>query len=186
MSRLIKAEQYLKFCEETSHLKNQTEVAFIELGRRLQKINTEKMWYGRWEDFDHYCRSELKMSKQTAYKLIAIYDKFVIQYKIPPSQLAQAGGWSIVAQVLPMVKDEDTAKDWIHQAIHAESKRDLVALIRESKTGIDPIRCEHENTTRYTVVECKDCGESWREYEEDNKKHTHEKRTRKLAQSKKK
>ena len=165
MSKLIKAEEYLKFCEETSMLKNQTEAAFIELGRRLNKINLEKMYNGRWEDFEHYCRSELKISKQTAYKLIAIYTKFVLEYKIAPSQLALAGGWTVVAQVLPMVNDQESANEWIHQAIHAESKRDLVALMRESKTGVSQMSCKHKNTIKYTVVECKDCGSSWREYD---------------------
>lgn len=156
----------LQFCEETSELKTHTEEAFLELGSRLKKIKDEKLYEGRWEDFDHYCREELKMVDKTAYKLINIFETFVLKYNVPVDKLAKAGGWTMLATVVSAVENKEDAEECVDMAIHSQSKKDLTQWVKEKKTGIKVEECKHKEYREYTLRECTKCGFSWRVYED--------------------
>jgi len=170
MKRLAKTKKALDFCQETATLKSHTEEAFLELGSRLKKIKDEKMFEGRWEDFDHYCREEMKMTQQTAYKLISIYDTFIVKYNIPIEDLAQAGGWTMLATILPVIENASDAKECVDQAISSQSKQDLAQWVKEKRTGINPMKCKHTHSETYKICRCMDCGDTRRVYEDNPKK----------------
>lgn len=167
MTKSLQTTKALNFCEETAELKSQTEEAFLELGSRLNEIKTKQLFLGRWEDFDHYCREELKMTQQTAYKLISIYETFIVQYKVPIDKLAKAGGWTMLATILPVVENKEDAHECVDQAIALQSKRELAQWVREKKTGVNPTNCKHKLTETYMVSRCLDCGEVHRVYEDE-------------------
>ncbi len=160
----ITVKKNLQFCEETSELKNHTEEAFLELGSRLKKIKDGKLYEGRWEDFDHYCREELKMVDKTAYKLINIFETFVLKYNIPIERLAEAGGWTMLSTVVSAVTNQEDANECVDMAINSQSKKELTEWVREKKTGVKVAECTHKNYKEYSLRECTHCGDTWRVY----------------------
>lgn len=164
-NKITRSKEGLKLCDAVIEQKQAIEVRFLWIAKNLVKINDEKLWQGRWEDFEHFCRDGLKMDDTTAYKLMQIYQTFCVANKVEPIRLAQAGGWSRLSMIVPLVTDEKSADEWIEQAIHAQSNRDLKQLIRERNTGVNPMQCKHKNTARFIITKCKDCGESMQEFE---------------------
>lgn len=164
MTKLAKVPKHLKFCEDTIKWKNTLEIGFLDIGKRLRMIRDDKMWEGRWEDFDHFCREDMKLTQQSAYKLIGIYEKFVLEYKFAPARIAAAGGWGVVAEILPLAIDADAAEAWVSIAEKSQSRRDLRQLIREGKTGVDPMKCKHKDAKEIVMMMCSECGERWRKY----------------------
>jgi hypothetical protein len=161
----ITTEEKLAFCDQTITLKVETESKFLELGARLAKIRDEEMFAGRWENFDDYCESDLKMSPGTASKLINIHQKLVVEYKVSPGKLAEAGGWTRLAMALPFITDKKSADEWVDRVASAGSRRDLEMLIKEKHTGVDPIKCDHPEDQCRVIKICARCGESWRVYD---------------------
>jgi len=160
------ARRNYMFCEETIELKGSIENKFLELGKRLYDIREENKFMPNYETFEDFCM-ELKMSPATVSKLVNIYQKFVLTYCLDPQLVANAGGWSVVAEVLPMVTSKTTAKKWLHLA-NVLSRNDLRKEIKEKTTGIIQYECKHEHT--YLIRICKDCGERQRVYEDDETK----------------
>ena len=167
MNTIINAKSNLKFCDDTIEIKEKLESVFLEIGRRLDEIVSKKMWVGKWEDFDNFCKYGLKIDRSVAFKLMAIYRKFVLEFDIDTSKLSSAGGWTRLAMILPLVDTKEKAEEWVHECIHANSRSDLKKIIHERVSGVDPMKCSHPPNSlhRYTVVTCDKCSESWREHD---------------------
>lgn len=125
------------------------------------KIRDERLFEPQWDTFGIYV-SELKMSEPVASKLINIYKRFVLEYNILPEKLLKAGGWSVVAEVLPVVKTKEEAVEWIDK-MEVLTKEDIRKEILEKKTGITQQNCKHEDY--YTIKVCRVCGDKERIYE---------------------
>lgn len=156
--------QDLKYCNDTLQLKFTIESSFLSLGERLMKIRDERLFEPQWETFGTYV-SELKMSEPSASKLINIYRRFVLEYNIEPQKLLNAGGWSVVAEILPVVKTKAEAVEWIDK-MEVLTKEDIRKEILEKKTGITQQNCPHKDT--YEIIVCRTCGERMRKYNENN------------------
>ncbi len=154
------AQENFQFCEKTLELKSVIESSFLTLGERLRKIRGEELWRGQWTSFNEYVK-EMKMSEATATKLINIYDKFIVKFGFEPQRVIDAGGWGVVAEVLPMVKSQADAIKWLDKCIYL-SREDLRIEVRLAKTGIPPEECPHADT--YIMKICRLCGD----------KHLHE------------
>lgn len=131
------------------------------LGEELYNIKEKMLWegvYGSWEEFT----VELKMSNNTINKLMQIYKTLVLSYGLSNEQITTAGGWSVVADVLPMITSKKDALKWLNQA-QSLTRADLRKEIKESKTGIVMTQCSHKNT--YKIEVCKDCGERYQVFE---------------------
>lgn len=162
----VSAEKKLEFCDKAILLKQETEKNFLMLGAMLWKIYADNLWEGRWEDFDHYVREGVRMNEKTAQSLMRIYDRFVLQYNIEPKLIAAAGGWTYVQTIMPVVKDEHSAKEWLHVATESQSREDLRRLVDQAKPGaVDSIECKHENVKKIVLCICDDCKEKWEEHE---------------------
>lgn len=145
----------ISYCNDALLLKDTIEVSFLSLGERLYNIRERKMYEGQWSSFSEYVMEFKNISEGTASKLINIYQKFVITYGIEPRQIAGAGGWSVIAETLPLVKSKDDAIHWLEQSTLL-SRSDLRRTIQEAKTGVDMADCKHEDT--YTIEVCRICG----------------------------
>lgn len=101
----------------------------------------------------------MKMDEKTALKLIKIFLVFVEQYRIEPQALVEAGGWTYIDEILPVVTDAKSAKEWLHTAATSQSRANLRQLVREQRTGVDSMECKHKNVRRVVLEVCEDCGD---------------------------
>ncbi len=157
--------QSLDFCEETISRKHILELGWIEFCGRLKEIRDKALYTGRWDSFEDFLTDpQMAMDKGTASKMITIHEKLILEYKIKPTMIANAGGWSKVAECLPAISDKKSAEEWLSKA-SSLSKSDLRKEIKENKTGIRMSNCEHNDF--YLIKICRKCGDKIEE-------HTHE------------
>lgn len=145
----------LNFCEETITKKQALEVGWLELCGRLKEIRDKGMWEGRWDSFEDFLHDpQMGLDKGSASKMITIHEKFVIEYKMAPERIANAGGWSKVAEILPAVKDKKSAEEWLSNAASL-SKSDLRKAVKEEDG--QGINCKHKHTRKLILTVCLDC-----------------------------
>lgn len=126
-------QQNHDYCQETLRIKQSLELHFLELGKRLFEIREGKLFEPYWDSFTEYLM-EMRLDATKASRLVNIYKTFVLKYEIEPQKLADAGGWSVLAEVLPMVKDKESADEWVEKAtLHPQ--HELRDEIRESRDG---------------------------------------------------
>lgn len=166
MDRRLAKVNY-EYCTETLSLKNRLELSYLELAERLHKIQLNKMYLPNYDTFEDFC-TEMKISLATASKLINIWLRFVIKFKIAPKMLAEAGGWSVVAELLPYAESRTSAERWLRQA-KANTRTDLRKSLLEVKTGIDMSTCKHAREEVITFKKCLDCGETHRIYDDEKR-----------------
>ena len=152
----------LDFLDETARIKEKLEIAFLDLGSRLYKISSERMWEAKGlANFEDYLM-EIKLSPATASKLISIYETFVIKFDFKTERLAEAGGWSNLYVLSRLdLKTKKEADDWIEKTINW-SRQDLEQEVKERLGKVDP-KCSHPNT--YLLRICKDCNFKIKVYE---------------------
>lgn len=144
-----------EYCQNALKLKKNIEVEFLVLGEHLLSIRNKHLYqphFSSWTEF----LWEMKLSENVAKKLIQIYSVFIIQFGFKPEKIAEAGGWSVLQDILPMIKSKEDASKWLELA-GAQTRSDLRKEIKESKTGIIMSSCKHKDT--YVVEVCRDCGE---------------------------
>lgn len=146
--------QNVTYCNQTLTLKNSIEESFLELGARLMNIRDNCLYEGQWESFEDYLLEFKNISEGTASRLINIYKKFVVEYNFAPKLLAEAGGWSVLAETLPNVNSLQEAEYWLGEAT-ALTRTHLRRTLKEHKTGIKMDTCAHLET--YTLQICKTC-----------------------------
>ena len=161
MTTLQEVEAY-NYCQETLALKSNIERAYLGICARLHKIKKERLYeanFGSWELF----LEEMRVDKGSAERMVRIYETFILSLGIQEELVQNAGGWSVVAELLPIAKTKEDAEEGLEFASKA-TKKDVRMYVRE-KLGIAPSAlCEHKDT--YTVRVCRDCGERWEDYKD--------------------
>ncbi len=158
-----------QYCKEALEYKTDIEWRFIGLGERLYKIKQERLYEAGWSSWDEF-EMELKMSPATVSKLLRIYEIFILRYRFTPKQIATAGGWSSVAELLPSIK-EDTPRERAKELLELvtdQSRLDLRKTLHEHKTGVDMAKCKHKPDDYYILKIYRCCGD--REVIEDTRK----------------
>ena len=145
----------LKYCDETIAFTKTIEASFLELGRRLKVIRDERLYEVSWEDFASYLMEFRNLSESSASKLINLYEVYVLRYAFPVKRIADVGGWSLLAEALPVIKDKQSAEHWLTQATLL-TRTDLRREIKEAKTGKEMRKCDHKK--RYVFSYCPTCG----------------------------
>lgn len=146
----------LNFCEETISKKHVLELAWLELCARLKEIRDGALYHGRWDSFEDFLTDpQMGMDKGTASKMIIIHERLILEYKIKPTVIANAGGWSKVAECMPAIKDKKSAEEWLSKA-SALSKSDLRKEVKDDKHP-ESISCKHKHTRKLILLVCKDC-----------------------------
>lgn len=141
-------------CQRAIALKNDLENGFLVLAEQLYKIKENSLWrgvYASWEDFG----TELKMSRNSINKLVQIYGTFVVSYGIDLQRIKNAGGFSLVADILPAVHSKKDAEHWLG-LVETLTRSDLRKELKEAKTGVSESACDHKKCNRFDV--CEDCG----------------------------
>lgn len=149
----------INFCEATIEKKHQLEAGWIELAGRIKEIRDNKFYEGRWESFEDFLHDpSMGMDKGTASKMITIYEKLVVEYNIPVNEIAQSGGWSKIAEALPVINDVDSAKEWLEK-VSTLTKDDLRKEVNEArgKSTKEGIECKHPDTYKVIMTCCRDC-----------------------------
>lgn len=149
------------YCVETLELKRNLEIGFLDLGRRLKDIAKGKLWAGKWDSWEEYL-ADLQISPASASKLVRIYSLLIEEHGFDPRQIAAAGGWTVVAEILPEIKDRREAEEWLHLA-GSLSRVDLRRTLTERRKGSNMLTCRHEHTFLLRI--CPDCGLRTREME---------------------
>lgn len=146
----------LEFCAHTIAFKHFIETQWLDLAGQLKQIRDKELYLGRWDNFEDFLLDPtMGMDKGTASKMITIFEKFILEYKIKESKIAQVGGWSKVAEILPVVKDKKSAEEWLENAASL-SKTDLRQQIKEERNP-ESISCKHKNTYKVVMCCCRDC-----------------------------
>lgn len=149
-------------------IKKDIELRYLEMGAVLKEIRDSGAWVDTYTSFDnpkhHNFLEDLGITKSTGNKLITIYDRLVVQHKVSADKLIEVGGWSKLAEILPEVTDDASARRYVDLAIAARNQRDLREMIREEKTGVSMMHCPHSNT--YEITICNDCGVRFRVLDE--------------------
>ena len=167
MSKELTENQKHNFCNDAIIAKRNIEWKFLEFGAMLHKIKAERYYEAGWSSWEEF-EMELKMSSATISKLLRIYETFVLRYEFKPQELAHVGGWSVVAEFLPLVKEDTPKKEivgWLSGA-KEQTRADIRRTITEKKTGVSMATCKHKDT--YTITICRDCGERWTDDHEHN------------------
>lgn len=151
-------ENPIAYCEKTIEVKNFLERQWIEFCSHLKEIRDKEMYKGRWDSFEDFLADPgMDMDKGTASRMITIHEKFILEYKVEPNKLAEVGGWSKVAELLPVITDKASAEEWLKNA-SVLSKSDLRKEVQEKRTG-KGAECKHTNTYTITMQCCRHCGD---------------------------
>lgn len=167
MNKELTETQKHNVCKSALLLKQDIEHSFLHLGEMLHQIKTDSLFLAGWSSWEEY-EMELKMSSATISKLIRIYEVFVLKYKFKSLQLAEVGGWSVVAEILPVVS-ETTSKQRVEELLGlcAEQNRtDLRKSVKEEQRGSP---CKHLHRHKLILSICDNCGDKERLYEDPTK-----------------
>lgn len=159
----IESQSY-KICQDAIALKNQIEKGFLVLGKYLYEIKAGKLYDPAWSSWEEFCMEFPNLSSSSISRLINIYSRFVLEYAVSEDTLVQAGGWSVIAEILP-VKDKERALGLI-EGSRGMTRTDIRRMIKEDRSGVDMMTCEHEHTHSLRV--CDDCGERVKEYSDES------------------
>lgn len=151
----------LAFCNQVIAYKGDIEASFLELGRRLMIVRDERLYADNWETFEEYLQELKNISEATASKLINIYRVFVVEYEIPVAKLITAGGWTMLAEPLALIKSKKDALHWLHLATTL-TRSDLRKEILEAKTGVLQATCPHPAAEQIYLRFCPACGDKER------------------------
>ena len=150
-----------QYCQKAIAIKHQVEGNFMQLAEALYNIKTKGLWeeaYSSWDEF----RDEIKLSDATISKLMKIYALFVVEYGFTTKQLSDAGGWSVLAETMPLIGSRSDAEAWLHKSTTL-SLRDIRKEVLEAKLGVSATtECKHSNS--YVIRVCPDCGTRERLY----------------------
>lgn len=165
MSEIIKDESYKQdYCDTTLQMETGARTVYLMLAERLYNIREERLYEAGWSSWQEFCMEFKDMSPASVSKLISVYDVFIKQYGFKADELAKAGGWTKLYQMLKLVHTREDAVKWLSTAETA-SRQDIKKFLTEAKTGVNMSECKH-NTT-FLVRVCEDCGEKWKEHEHD-------------------
>jgi hypothetical protein len=96
------------------------------------------------------------MTEGTASKLIKVYQRYVVEYRIDSDTLAKVP-WTKLYSLLPLIEGGDDAKEKV-ESLALMSRRDVEEEIREIKHP----NCAHE---WITVEKCIRCHKTQKTYE---------------------
>lgn len=147
------------YCQDTLEMEQGARMVYLMLGERLYNIRKSKLYEPFWASWHEYCMEFKDLSVGSISKIIAVYEKFILDLGYSPSELAKAGGWTKLYEISKRVGTKEEAEEWLSLA-ETSSRQDLGKHLLEDETGVAMAECQHEKT--YIVEICEDCGERWK------------------------
>jgi hypothetical protein len=139
-------------CEEAVSLKGQIEKAYLTLAKIIKDIRDNVLYQPQYSKFPEFLQ-ELDMTEGTASKMIKTYEQLVLEYAFNETEIEQIG-WTKGYLVAKTAENKEEAVDLLEIA-KIQTVKDLELTIKEQKTGINQMTCEHE---LQTLQICKKCG----------------------------
>lgn len=133
------------FLKETIEVVRQLEVRFIELGRRLHRINAQHLWKGVYESYSDFL-DEAKVTPSTASKLVNVYEQYIVVAGLTEEQLIGAP-YSSLYEAIPLLQHESASK--VLSKVKLLTRSEIHDEAREDKYP----DCKHEET----IVICSHC-----------------------------
>lgn len=143
----------LKFCQETVAIAIKSNLGMLTVAKRLAEIRDKRLYEPNWSSFDEFTMDAIKYSKGTVSEIINIHKKYV-ESGIPEDRVATIP-WSVLARTLPLVKTKNDAEYWI-DVLETSMPSHARQMIKDAKTGVDSIVCDHKNMIR--LAKCEHCG----------------------------
>ena len=140
MTKILPADNH-EFLEGTIALRNQLEEGFLVLAERLKKIRDEQLYTNEYDSFETFLM-ELAISRSTAYKIIGVFEKFVLLGEIEPGMVA-SHGWGNLCLFLGQIRTKEEAVA-IFNRVSQLTRTDATRELAEMKTGKPQASCEHE------------------------------------------
>jgi len=163
-NELTSQEEAKKFIDETVRLWHGIQRAYFHEGTRFKQIRDERIWeQAGYSSFDALLDEEFKTSESRVSQLIGICDLFS---NVPQQKLIEAGGWSNLAEIVPLVRKGEDAEKWVDLVI-LHTRENLRALKAEQQTGVKEEECDHHDS--FIIRVCRTCGQKFRIYEEEDK-----------------
>ena len=138
-----------KYLNETLALKTELEKNYILLSERLYNIFTERYWdkagYGSFDEF----LMELRMSRQTASKLITIYRIYIVEKKVALTQLLSVRSWESLYLARSLATTPEKTQEVV-ESCAVMSQHDVRELV------VDDKECEGHDF--YEMRVCRNCG----------------------------
>ncbi len=153
MEKIAVANTNHDFLEGTIALRNSLEEGFLVLGERLKKIRDEQLYEHEYDNFDSFV-GEIRISRSTAYKIIGVYEKFILLGELDPADVARHG-WGNLCLFLGLINSKQDARK-IFDRISPLGRSDAAKELIEMKTGKPQSACQHVDN--YNITVCRDCG----------------------------
>lgn len=158
---LVSEKSRHDFCQRTLDLKKDIESKFVEFGGMLYEIQQNRYFESGWSSWEEFSL-ELKISRSTISRLIRIYEVFILKYDFSPAKIAEVGGYTILAELLPEIEENTLKSDvegWVN-AMVGLTREDARKTVTERKVGVKEEDCVHDDT--YVIKICRICGERWK------------------------
>jgi hypothetical protein len=163
-----KQMQNFDFCMKTLEMHCELTFGYLNLAQRLQKIKDERLFEPQWSTFYEFTLEIREMSLSTVDKLLAVYRRYVLEYKLPMKEVATLP-WTILADSLPLIQSKEDAIEFLKTP---HTRQDIKKTLKEKRSGVKMDECTHEDT--YLIRICRTCGDRWREYQECDEKEKDE------------
>ncbi len=150
------AEKNFKFVQDTINFVKSIELNFLVLAERLHKIQTEEMYLPNYDTFTDFLK-EININNSVASRLIKIHTTFVENYGIKHQELLEVGGWSKIAEILPVATTKKKAELWLtYASVNPQSV--LRQMIKEKILKKKPtLTCNDF----YIIKICRDSGSKY-------------------------
>lgn len=142
-----------EYLEATINLKDKIEEGFLVLAERLKKIKDEQLYVTEYGDFDSFVE-ELRISRSTAYKIIGVFEKFILLGELHPVDVARCG-WGNLCLFLGHIQTKADARETFAR-ISGLTRGDATRELVELRTGKPQSKCQHLDT--YEITCCRECG----------------------------
>lgn len=165
MSEIVKAgTDFFTIHKRIIALKEQGVMVYLELGAYLSIIKQNKFYETLGYDtfWEYIGTPELGFRRDTAYRMMKIYEKFCVELALDPGQVKEIN-WTKLRDIIPVVNKENS-EEWLEKA-RTLSRSDLITEVREVKESEGDHECEWEDEI---YERCKVCGKK-RKKENDQK-----------------
>jgi hypothetical protein len=141
--------------ERALSLRTKIEGHFLELGAELYKIQKNESYKGMYSSWREFAEMGMRMSPGNLSKIIQVFERFVLELKVSPVKLQEAG-YSNLYTAIPLLK-ADNVEEIVEKAATL-GRRGIELLVVDSKHG------EHDCVPDLEVClrPCSTCGRMMR------------------------
>lgn len=137
-SKKITSDDAFKLDSEIKQLKKGINGGFIEIASRLKIVRDNKLYKKLdYDTFEGYiAQPELGFDRSSVFRLISIYEKFVIELRVAPGRLSMIE-WTKLREILPFV-NEQNKEEFLAKAKEL-SRSDLIEEVKDLKPQPQPL-----------------------------------------------